>query len=69
MHTIAPTLISEALDLIRRNPTSISVALLQRHLVLGYSMALELMSRLIELGHVIDCGEANDSGRYVAGIR
>lgn len=58
------TTIEEAFRVVRRNPDAISVALLQRHLRLGYNAALKLMANLIAMGVVIDKGTVESGCRY-----
>ena len=44
--------------------SDISVSLIQRHLLVGYSAGIELMSQLISRGVVIDHGESISIRRY-----
>lgn len=54
-----------ATELVRAQPKNISIALLQRHLRLGYSQAQQLMAELERIGVVVHAGDVALGQRYV----
>ncbi len=55
--------IEDAIKVVRANPDVIGIALLQRHLLIGYNSALKLMTELIAMGVVTEfCEQAR--GKY-----
>lgn len=53
-----------AAKVVRTYPDDISISMLQRHLILNYRPACDLMARLISTGVVTDHGEKAKGRRY-----
>lgn len=57
--------IEDAIKVVRANPDAIGIALLQRHLLMGYNSALKLMNELTSMGIVTTDGAHAQGKNYL----